>query len=87
MLVDGVSVGAVESYTFNVGAITTHNIVATFAADAPVPGHFGVSTIVNGNGTITGEVSPLAGSDATYTITPAAGYHVVSVTLDGGGGY
>ncbi len=74
--VDNVSMGALGYYTFyNVTA--NHTISASFSPTI-------VSTR-SANGTIyplgTTAVSP--GSDQTYTIIPAAGYHVEDVLVDG----
>ena len=80
VLVDGVSVGAVASYTFNnvqashtisaSFAINTYNIVATQGANGSVapPG----TTIVN------------SGSNQAYTITASGGYYITDVVVDGG---
>ena len=76
---DGGSVGAVGNYTFtNVTAnhtiaasfaITTHSIVATAGA--------------NGSITPSGTTTVDYGASQTYTVTPATGYHVASVLVDG----
>src|SRR5207244_4102552 len=79
VLVDGVSVGAVSSYTFN-HVTGSHTIAATFAV--------GVETIAasqGADGSISpaGSVSVDCGSSRTFTITPAACYHVADVLVDG----
>lgn len=78
VLVDGSSVGAVTTFTFN-SVTTTHTISVTFAIDT--------NNIVSSAGA-NGSISPL-GSTAvgyngsqTYTITPNANYHVLDVLVD-----
>lgn len=80
VLIDGVSVGPVQSYTFT-NVIATHTISATFAQNPS-------STIVASsgpNGTISpsGSVSVPSGGNQTFTFTPDAGYRVLAVTVDG----
>lgn len=80
VLVDGVSVGAVTSYTFsNVAA--NHTIAATFVAMPPQT----ITATSGPNGAINplGAVSVAAGGDQTFTITPNSGYAVSSVVVDG----
>jgi fibronectin type 3 domain-containing protein len=77
--VDGVSVGAVSSYNF--GNVTTgHSIVAAFAVSS-----YTISASADSYGTISpvGVTTRNWGESQTYTITPKAGYHVTSVTVDG----
>ncbi len=79
VLVDGVSVGAVSSYTFNaVGA--DHTISATFAVNT-----YTISSSCGPNGTISpsGSTSLVHGGSQTYSMSPASGYHVGNVTVDG----
>ena len=76
VLVDGVTVGPVTTYTFT-DVTADHTIAATFAIDTiTVTAHAG------GNGTIDpgrrGRWSTTA-ADQTFTITPAPGYHVADV--------
>jgi len=78
VLVDGVSVGAVSSYTFNY-VMAPHTISATFAPNAS----YNITATAGANGTITGPATVQGGANATYTITPAAGYKVASLTVDG----
>ena len=76
--VDGVSVGAVNTYTF--AALTgNHTIHATFSA----VNHTITASAGNG-GTITptGATTVQAGSTVTFTITPDAGYVISDVTVD-----
>jgi hypothetical protein len=77
--VDGVSVGAVSTYTFS-NVTSGHTIAATFAAKT--------YTISASSGT-GGSISPAgtstvnSGASLTYTITPASGYQIAGVTVDG----
>ena len=79
VLVDGVSVGAVTSYTFT-NVIANHTISATFAIDTRT-----ITATAGPNGTITpsGSVSVNYGANQTFTITPSATYHVAGVLVDG----
>jgi predicted ester cyclase len=83
VLVDGQSVGAVGSYTFN-NVAANHTISATFEANAV--GNFTVTPQVQGVG---GSISPstvqtvAAGASLTFTFTPNSGYHLETVLLDG----
>jgi len=80
VLVDGVSVGAVGSYTFN-NVTAAHTIAASFATNLPVT----VTASAGPNGSISpaGDVVLLSGSNQTFTFTPAAGYRVAGVMVDG----
>ncbi len=77
--VDGVSVGPVTSYTFS-NVTASHAIAATFAINT--------YTITPGAGA-NGSISPATvqtvsyGGSQTFTMTPASGYHVASVLVDG----
>ena len=79
VLVDGVSVGAVTSYTFT-EVTADHTIAATL-----VPDSFTITASSGLHGSIdpTGAISVAYGTDRTFTITPAIGYHVVDVLVDG----
>jgi hypothetical protein len=78
VLVDGSPVaGAPSTYTFS-NVTDAHTISATFAINT-----FAMTITAPTNGTITGPTSAAFGSDAVFTITPAAGYHVVGVTDNG----
>jgi hypothetical protein len=77
--VDGASVGAVASYTFsNIAA--NHIIAATFAVNS-----YTLSASAGAGGTISpaGTATVNSGVSQTYTITPASGYKVADVTVDG----
>jgi hypothetical protein len=83
VLVDGASVGAVETYTFeNVDA--GHTIAASFAIDT-----FTISPSVVGGAGGNGSIGPATdqtvdyGATPTFTFTPATGYHVAAVRVDG----
>ena len=76
---DGVSVGAVTTYTFT-NVTANHTIAASFAIDTHT-----ITAIAGANGTISpsGAVSVNYGANQTFTITPAANYHVADVLVDG----
>jgi hypothetical protein len=79
VLVDGVSVGAVASYTFTaVGA--NHTIDASFA-----PLAYTITASAGLGGTISpdGAVSVSCGTDQTFTITPDACHQIADVLVDG----
>ena len=80
VLVDGSSVGAVDSYTFS-NVTDNHTISVVFIA---VP----ILTITSsaGNGGIispSGTVMVSEGASQKFTITPSSGYVIHSVTIDG----
>jgi List-Bact-rpt repeat protein len=80
VLVDGVSAGAMTSYTFtNVRA--GHTIKATFTENE----WYIIDASVGANGSISpsGKGSVLGGTNWKFTITPAAGYRVADVAIDG----
>ena len=79
VLVDGVSAGAVTSYTFT-NVTTTHTITASFAIDT-----YSINASAGANGGISpnGTVAVNHGSEQIFTITPAAHYHVANVLVDG----
>ncbi|MCE5262102.1 MAG: chitobiase/beta-hexosaminidase C-terminal domain-containing protein [Deltaproteobacteria bacterium] len=77
--VDGVSVGAVTSYTFT--AVTaSHTIVATFAVDT-----YALTATAGPNGTVApaGVTTVNHGASQSYTITANTGHHIVDVAVDG----
>lgn len=84
VLVDGVSVGAVSSFTFS-NVVDHHTIAASFAADVIVPSSYTVtaSSGANGSLSIDGATTVASGSNLTVVVTPATGYHVANVTVDG----
>src|SRR2546422_7464586 len=72
VLVDGVSVGAVTSYTFT-NVLANHTIAASFAIDV-----YTITASAGAHGSIAPNraVSVNAGANETFTITPDANYHV-----------
>ncbi len=80
VLVDGVSAGAVTAYTF-IKIMAGHTIRATFAENEWY--FIGASAGVNGRISPSGRGSVLGGTDWKFTITPAAGYRVADVAIDG----
>ncbi|HUJ16562.1 MAG TPA: chitobiase/beta-hexosaminidase C-terminal domain-containing protein [Nitrospirota bacterium] len=80
VLVDGTSVGPATSYTFsNVAA--DHVLAAVFAANQS----YTISAAAGANGSISpsGDTSVLGGTNLMFTISPAAGYRVLDVKVDG----
>jgi hypothetical protein len=80
VLVDGVSKGAMSSYTFtNVKA--SHTIRAMFAENE----WFIIEASAGANGSISpfGRGAVLGGTNLKFAITPAAGYRVADVAIDG----
>ncbi len=80
VVVDGVSQGAITTFTFtNVQA--THTISATFTALGP----YTLAASAGAGGTITppGNTNVACGGSQAYTITPAACFQVASVLVDG----
>ena len=80
VLVDGSSVGAVGTYTFSTVTVP-HTISATFAQNDAVI----ITASGTGGGSISpsGDVSVVKGTNETFTITPASGYAIGNVTVDG----
>jgi len=80
VLVDGVSAGAVTSYIFN-NVTASHRISATFAENA----WFIIDASAGANGSISmvGRGSVPGGTNLMYTITPASGYRIADVMVDG----
>ncbi len=82
VLVDGTAVtGAPTSYTFNAVA-ANHTISVTFAANTT---NYTITSSTGANGTISplGARTVAGGANLTFTMTPAAGYHVAGVLVDG----
>src|SRR6185295_13475267 len=79
VLVDGVSVGAVSSYTFT-NVTADHTIDASFAIT-----NYTITASAGPGGSIapSGAVTVSCGSDQSFTITPAACYHIADVLVDG----
>jgi hypothetical protein len=80
VIIDGVSAGAITSYTFS-NVIADHSITAVFAA---VP-TYTIEASAGSGGSIspTGTVTVSEGASQTFTITPSTGYDVSAVTVDG----
>jgi len=77
--VDGVSVGAVSTYTFS-NVSSDHTIEASFEKLA-----FKItsSAVTNGSISPSGTVSVNYGDSKTFTITPSYGYKISNVKVDG----
>lgn len=81
VLVDGVSVGAVTSYTFS-NVATSHTIAVNFVS---MPPQTITASVTGSGGTISpsGAISVPAGSSQTFAMTPNSGYAVSNVVVDG----
>ncbi len=79
VLVDGVSVGAVTSYTFT-NVTADHTIAATFALNT-----FTITASAGANGSIapSGAVVVNAGATQNFIISAAPGSHILDVLVDG----
>jgi hypothetical protein len=79
VMVDSVSQGAITEYTFE-NVTTDHTISTSFAIDT-----FTITATAGENGSIdpSGSTTVSYGSDQVYTFTPADGYEVDTVTVDG----
>src|SRR5205085_11034688 len=79
VLVDGVSVGAVSSYTFT-NVVANHTISASFAIDT-----YTITASAGANGSVAPSGATTVDYDGSqaYTITPNAHYHVADVLVDG----
>jgi hypothetical protein len=77
--VDGISIGPVSSYTFT-NVTANHTISATFAASTHA---ITASAGANGSMTPSGTVNVNAGASQSFAITPASGYRVADVKVDG----
>ncbi len=77
--VDGVSVGAVTSYTFS-NLAANHTITATFALNT-----YTITAAALGNGSISpsSAVTVNASASKTFTISPSAKYKISDVKVDG----
>jgi len=79
LTVDGGSVAPATSYTFT-NVTATHTLTATYA---PITTTITVTQTTNG--TISpGTIAPAYGGSQTFNITPATGYAVATLTVDGG---
>jgi hypothetical protein len=77
--VDGVSQGAITSYTFN-NVTANHAISATFTANSVI---IGASAGSGGSISPSGAVTVIYGSNQTFIITPTSGYAISNVLVDG----
>ncbi|MEK6699124.1 MAG: hypothetical protein AABZ10_08800 [Nitrospirota bacterium] len=79
MLVDGVSKGAVSSYTFD-DVLANHTISASFAINT-----YAITATAGLGGSISpsGAVSATYGASQTFTMTPDVGYLILDVLVDG----
>lgn len=79
VVVDGVSVGAVSSYTFS-NVTAPHTIYAAFALKTYT---IGATAGSNGSVTPSGVVTVTHGENPTFAIVPNPNYHVADVIVDG----
>ena len=79
--VDGVSVGAVKTYTFE-DVKADHTISATFRSES-LPLTITASAGEHGGIAPDGETTLHKGQSQTYTITPDEGYEIADVLVDG----
>ena len=79
VVVDGLSVGAVSTYTFYT-VTANHVIAASFAIDT-----YTITASAGDNGSITpsGVVTVNSGESESFAISPATGYHIADVLVDG----
>ena len=78
--VDGVSVGAVSTYTFT-NVTANHTIAATFAIDT-----YTITSSAGANGSIAPSAPQTVshGADSgAFAISPSTGYHIADVRVDG----
>ncbi len=81
VLVDGISVGAVTTYTFS-NVTANHTIAASFTANTNT---ITITASAGTGGSISpsGAVSVSYGASKTFTVTPSSGYRVARVLVDG----
>lgn len=79
VLVDGTSVGAVSSYTFNT-ITASHTIYVSFSSSAKT-----ITASAGANGSISpaGSIGVTTGSSKTFTISANTGYQIDTVLVDG----
>jgi hypothetical protein len=79
VLIDGISMGPIDTYTF-ANVMANHTIAATFAINT-----YTLTASINGNGTITpaGTTTVNYGENQTYNIAVATGSTLVNVFVDG----
>ena len=81
-MVDGVSAGTVSSYTFS-NVTANHTISASFTASTTTTYTITASAGTGGSISPSGSVSVTSGGGQTFTITPASGYVISNVVVDG----
>lgn len=83
VLVNGISVGAVHTYTIK--AVSEDiTIRAVFEKESPEVKKYTITVLTAANGTITADKSEgTEGESVTFTITPADGYQVKDVLVNG----
>lgn len=79
VVVDGVSMGAITSYEF-IHVTDNHNIAVSFA---PIMYNLTATTNIASCVITPADTTVQAGSTVSYTITPATGYHLDNVTING----
>jgi hypothetical protein len=79
VMIDGTSIGAVNSYTFS-NVIAGHTITAAFSVKK-----YAINASAGTGGSISpsGSTSINHGADQIFTITPSAGNSIANVTVDG----
>ncbi len=84
VLIDGESQGAITSYAFE-DIVDNHVIRAEFEKDIVVKEVYTLTASAAANGSITpnGAIEVEEGSAKSFTITPAVGYHIKDVLVDG----
>jgi hypothetical protein len=83
VVVDGVSAGAVTSYTFT-NVTADHTISATFIANTATTAYT-ITASAGANGSITpsGVVTVNSGARKTFTFSANRGYHIARILVDG----
>jgi hypothetical protein len=83
VLVNGASVGAVASYTFATGSITSNQTID--ASFAPIDYQITATAGAGGSIAPSGVISPVnvESPDQVFTITPDAGYDIADVLVNG----
>ena len=78
VLVDGMSKGAISSFAFS-NVTANHTISASFVRVYTITASAGTGGAISPSGA----VSVSSGANRTFTVTPAAGYRIRSVLVDG----
>ncbi len=82
VMVDGASKGAVTSYTFS-NVTANHTIAASFTTASTASYTITATAGANGSISPSGTTTVSSGGTKIYTITPATGYNIAGVTVDG----